>query len=102
VIFFLAYASCWRIVGIVNTHTNTMGAGNTTAAQQVIYTAANGWQVRRVFYALRNNRLVPSACGTRIWHEVFDAKGKEFVSYEDGNAPMTHLQKIADTAGAAL
>jgi hypothetical protein len=22
VIFFLAYASCWRIVGIVNTHTN--------------------------------------------------------------------------------
>jgi hypothetical protein len=51
---------------------------------------------------LRNNRLVPSACGTRIWHEVFDAAGKEFVSYEDGNAPMTHLQKIADTAGAAL
>jgi hypothetical protein len=33
VIFFLVYASGWRIVGIVNTHTNTpTGSANTTAA----------------------------------------------------------------------
>jgi hypothetical protein len=30
---FLAYASSWRIVGIVNTTNTTTGAGNTTAAQ---------------------------------------------------------------------
>ncbi len=51
-IFFLAYASCWRIVGIVNTHTNTAtGAANTTAARKPQHTRGPWRAVLGAFYA---------------------------------------------------
>lgn len=85
----------------MKTTITTTGAGN-SAVQTVIYTAPNGWQVRRVTYALRNGRLVPNPCGVNIWFEVYDERGKEFVCYEDGAAPMEYLRDIANTAGGAL